>query len=83
MGYNEFFSLDIKDIEIIENALQHKLGRLCDNRLMLIQSTIKHESELDSVKEIDNDIKEINAVLGKLHNQKIWYRPRKTTYIGG
>ena len=29
------------------------------------------------------DQKEITQVLGKLHNQKNWYRPKKEVYISG
>ena len=49
---------------------------------MHVESTIVPEEELDSVKEIDANIKHIHRLLGKLHNQKIWYRP-KQRYVGG
>jgi hypothetical protein len=29
------------------------------------------------------DQKEISKVLGKLHNQKNWYRPKTPTYVSG
>lgn len=81
MSYNKKFDLDIDDIEIIENALFHKLNRLSEQRLTSIQSTIIPETELESVKEIDKEMKKIHNLLGKLHNQKIWYRP--DNYVGG
>ena len=31
----------------------------------------------------DSDQREIQKVLGKLHNQKNWYRPKTNTYVGG
>ena len=31
----------------------------------------------------DSDKREIQKVLGKLHNQKNWYRPKTNTYVGG
>ena len=31
----------------------------------------------------DTERKTINELLGKLHNQKIWYRPKKGVYVGG
>lgn len=27
--------------------------------------------------------KDIQELLGKLHNQKIWYRPKSKNYVGG
>ena len=36
---------------------------------------MKNNSHLDN--------KEINELLGRLHNQKKWYRPSKGTYISG
>lgn len=29
------------------------------------------------------DVREINDLLGRLHNQKKWFRPSKGTYISG
>lgn len=29
------------------------------------------------------DVREINDLLGRLHNQKKWFRPNKGTYISG
>lgn len=81
MSYNKQFELDIDDIEIIENALRHKLNRLSTERLTSVESTIIPENELESVKIIDQEIKNIHNLLGKLHNQKIWYRPKN--YVGG
>lgn len=31
----------------------------------------------------DTDQQEIQKVLGKIHNQKNWYRPKTNTYVGG
>lgn len=83
MKPNTNFELDVKDVDIIETALQRELGRLVENRLTHIESTITPAEELASVKDIDIKIKEIYTLLGKLHNQKVWYRPKNKPYIGG
>lgn len=80
---NTNFELGVEDIEIIEHALQKELKRLAEHRLSYTQSTIKLEHEIDSVKQIDNEVKDIRNLLGRLHNQKVWYRPKQQTYIGG
>jgi len=82
MSYNKEFDLDLDDIELIEKALGQELKRLSENRLMLTESTVKPEGEIASVKAIDEKIKQIDHLLGRLHNQKIWYRP-KGMYISG
>jgi len=82
MSYNKEFELGIDDIELIEKALGQELKRLSENRLMLTESTVKPESEIASITVIDDSIKQIDGLLGRLHNQKIWYRP-KGMYIGG
>jgi len=52
MKPNTNFELNVKDIEIIENALR------CEMRNIHIKKR-----------------KEINELLGKIHNQKRWYSP--------
>ena len=79
---NTQFELSVEDIDIIELALQRQMRVLTERRLTSIQSTIKPEWELDSVREIDREVKEIYSLLGRLHNQKNWYRP-KENYVGG
>ena len=83
MTHNKNFELGIKDIDLIELALNDKLKRLSVNRLTFVESTIKPEYELESVKRIDREMKEINDLLGRLHNQKRWFRPEDTVYVSG
>jgi predicted RNA-binding protein associated with RNAse of E/G family len=40
-------------------------------------------SQLFSVTTSMQQKKDINEVLGKLHHQKIWYRPSNSAYVGG
>jgi len=69
---NTSFELSIRDIEIIERALSAKAGRR-GWRLM------KGEDN-DQLKE---EIKEIQDLLGRLHQQKVWYRDNKKVYVSG
>jgi len=57
---NENFTLNIQDVEHIENALRLRM----------------------SIVDMDEK-REINELLGKLHNQKQFYRPSKETYVSG
>lgn len=83
MRPNTNFELNVRDIEIIENALNHKLNRLSNSRITAVESTIIPEEKLDSVKEIDAEVREVRDLLGRLHHQKVWYRPKSETYVSG
>ena len=69
---NTTFKLSVRDIEIIEHALRAKAGR----RGLAI-ATGNHSEEL--VREMN----EIRDVLGRIHEQKTFYRPNKGTYVSG
>ena len=83
MKPNKNFTLDVKDIELIEHALEYQISRLIERRRTHVESTIIPEGELDSVKQIDAEITVIRELLGRIHNQKTWYRPKNGIYISG
>ena len=66
------FELTVRDIEVIEHALSAKAGRRG------IQIASCNYSE-----ELRNEMLEIQRLLGKLHEQKVWYRPKDETYVSG
>ena len=80
---NTQFELTVRDVELIELALYKQMRKLNVRRETAIQSTIKPVWELESVREIDAELKEIHQLLGRLHNQKNFYRPKDTIYVGG
>jgi len=69
---NTTFELDVRDIEIIEHALRAKAGR---RGLSIAQGETS-----DKLKE---EMDEILELLGRIHDQKVWYRPKNKTYISG
>jgi len=70
---NNSFNLSVEDIEIIERALTAKAGR----RGMRI---LKGEGDVAKLAE---EATQIRDLLGRLHNQKHWYRPNKGIYVSG
>ena len=70
MKPNTTFELDVRDIEIIEHALRAKAGR---RGLSIAQGETS-----DKLKE---EMDEILELLGRIHDQKVWYRPKNKTYI--
>ena len=69
---NKKFNLSVRDIEIIEQALRAKAGR----RGLAIangETSPKLRVELD----------ELQQLLGRIHEQKVWFRPNDKTYVSG
>lgn len=72
MKPNTTFELNVRDIEVIEHALRAKAGR---RGLSIAQGETS-----DKLKE---EMDEILELLGRIHDQKVWYRPKNKTYISG
>lgn len=81
--YNKTFEFNREELRIVEDALRAQVSKLANSRLTMIQSTIKPAHEIESVKEYDARIKELQNILGKIHNQKKWHHPKGTTYVSG
>ena len=67
------FELNLEDIALIEKTLNNQISELSK----------KHWTHPQDSNEHMNKIKEIREVLGKIHDQKVWYRPKKKVYVGG
>ncbi len=65
--YRENFDLDEADIELIENTIRNEISRLTGQKLEMA------DKESEDAQEIGASIHRLNTLLGKLHNQKIWY----------
>lgn len=74
MKPNTSFTLTVRDIELIENALYDKFGALAQR--------IMNGEDLETLQPQATEIREL---LGRLHNQKNWYgkMPNDEPYIGG
>ncbi|MDG1069228.1 MAG: hypothetical protein P8P40_12760 [Sulfitobacter sp.] len=73
--YNRNFDLTLSDIELIEAALSVVKRDLSLGREDAI-ALLPHDDKNDPIRDIDD-------LLGRLHNQKIFFRPNKDPYIGG
>lgn len=72
--YNEMFELSVDDIYLIEMALQRTHSALS-------QEHLKQSDE--STGDRQETMRQIRALLGRLHNQKIFYRPKDSVYVSG
>ena len=65
MKPNKNFELGVRDIEIIEQSLRAKAGR----RGMAIANG-------ETSEKLKEEMHEIQELLGRLHDQKVWYKPK-------
>ena len=75
MKPNDKFKLTVRDIELIERALQGKISRRGRSVAM----------DPDSVyaTELQEEIDEMRDLLGRIHHQKVWYTPKDGRFQGG
>ena len=74
---NETFTLSVRDLEIIEEALGAKVSRR-SHRMM--EATRSANTSLPD--DIESEITELRDLLGRLWNQKTFYRPTDR-FVGG
>ena len=75
MKPNKSFDIDVRELQVIEHALNKILDQQLKERNDSQNTAIQIQSE--------RSIKEIRALLGSLHNQKTWFRPNDRIYISG
>jgi len=79
-SYNRTFELTISDIDLIEEAMRARGRELCNMRRALTEENPAH---LDSIRVIEADMRAGEDLLGRLHDQKIFYRPKQGVYVSG
>jgi hypothetical protein len=67
---NRQFDLTVKDLELIESALRTAKRAL-------------NEARLQEGDKVEGTVKDIHELLGRLHNQKTFYRPSAKVYVSG
>jgi len=70
--YNKTFELSIDDLAQIEDSIRLRQAQLCAQR---------READPETRDEIEADLRNGEDLLGRLHQQKVFYRPEG--YIGG
>ncbi len=72
-SYNTNFELSVEDLDLIETALRHK------QRVLANGDTVAEAWVGDR----DDRVRRTHDLLGRLHNQKNFYRPRRQGYVSG
>ena len=75
MKPNKTFNINVRELQIIEDALNKILDHQLKERGCSRNNAIQIQAE--------RSIVEIRSLLGSLHNQKTWYRPNDKIYISG
>ncbi len=78
--YNRTFNLTIADVDLIEEALRARGRELCRMRRALSDG---NPADMESIRVIEEDQREGEELLGRLHDQKIFYRPNSNVYVSG
>ena len=78
--FNRTFDLTVEDVELIEEALRARGRELCQTRRALSDENPAH---MEAIRVIERDQRNGEELLGRLHDQKIFYRPTKNVYVGG
>lgn len=74
--YNSSFELSVEDMDLIESSLRRTKSEL-SARAIAPEVMANADEAPEAV------LRKIHDLLGRLHNQKVFYRPRSGGYIGG
>mgnify|MGYP006101236589 CR=1 FL=1 len=74
MKPNRNFDFDVGELALVEDAMRYRVRRLIKRRETVVRD--------NSREKIDAELKQINQLLGKIHNQKEWYVPTSGS-LGG
>ena len=75
MKPNDKFKLTVRDVELIERALQGKISRR--------SLSVAMDPESVYAAELQDEIDEMRDLLGRIHHQKVWYTPKDGRFQGG
>ncbi len=78
--YNRNFQLTLNDIDLIEESLRARGRELCKLRRTLSD---ENPANLQAISVIEQDQRDGEELLGRLHDQKVFYRPNSTVYVSG
>ena len=81
---NTEFNLDLRDIDHIENAINSVIARRSSAISSLTENSAEKPMDISAYREIKQEVAELRDLLGRLHNQKNWYRPQnEAIYVSG
>lgn len=79
--YRDTFDLNVSDVSMIEDALTKRAGEISQT-IMTESSHNPFERQCEKVKGYTDELNQIRELLGRIHDQKIWYRPSNFAPVG-
>lgn len=70
--YQKLFKLDRADLDVVEHALREQVKSLS---MAIIGSSSKASTSGEAC-DTRSQVHEIHDLLGRLHDQKVWFRPK-------
>ncbi len=81
---NTEFTLGLRDIDLIEEAINCVIARRSSELAQLAAASSKEPTDMAGYRETRKEVDELRDLLGRLHNQKNWYRPKsEAVYVSG
>ena len=81
---NTEFNLGLRDIDLIEDAINLVIARRSSAMSALAEDTLENTTDMSAYREIRHEVAELRELMGRLHNQKNWYRPQTdSVYVSG
>ena len=78
------FSLGLRDIDMIEDAINSVIARRSSTMNSMASNTSEKTTNMSAYRDIRQEVADLRDLLGRLHNQKNWYRPKnETVYVSG
>ena len=78
------FNLGLRDIDLIEDAINSVIARRSSTMSSLTEDNVENTTDMAAYREIRQEVADLRDLLGRLHNQKNWYRPQtKSAYVSG
>ena len=78
------FNLGLRDIDLIEDAINLVIARRSSAMSSLTEDKVENTTDMATYRKIRQEVADLRCLLGRLHNQKNWYRPQtKTVYVSG
>ncbi|KIC44298.1 hypothetical protein RA28_15215 [Ruegeria sp. ANG-S4] len=72
--YNDLFELSIEDMDLIEEAMRQAIAA---------KTHVAADETPQDRANREEFVRRMHELLGRLHDQKIFYRPKEGVYIGG
>ncbi len=82
--YNPSFELTVADVDLIETALHQTKDVLSKRHLSREHlASLEGAGNNGKAQDLSETMQKIHDLLGKLHNQKVFFRPQNEVYLGG